>query len=494
MSQAIPSSGCRWAIYLRISRTDDRLGVERQRDDCLAQLATMGVAEADVELFDENNTSATKGLDARPEYRRLLGEINAGRIGGVMVFLQDRAWRDTDELSAFLKLGCRFATSSTGEADLDDPDTYANVKIAAVQAEREIKLVSRRTSKASAQRAKAGKAHGRAPFGWRREVAISRGRVVDSWDEIDEAEAGLIRYVAKELLAGKSLRSLTLEANLGSVKPRPYTYVKGARAGLTVEALWTSGKLRDLLLRGSNAGLRRHKGEILEGVTAEWPAILDVQTYQRLVLMFKDPSRRTNEAGSAPRYLLSGTIATCSVCPDGGRINVVTGGNQSGRRSTYTCVGKAGSKGCFQRHWIEDVDAYVGELVEARLADPAFSGAAPEAQSEIDELYRRIDELRAEQDEAGKLKAARKITLPQLVEINEAIEAELEALDAKISALRPATLSDVELPDGWAGADIRTKRAVVRRLFASIVFVPSTIDGRRRTAETIDEEILVQYR
>jgi DNA invertase Pin-like site-specific DNA recombinase len=452
----------------------------------------MGVDAESVELFDENNTSATKGLDKRPEYLRMLEEIKAGRIAGVMVFLQDRAWRDTDELSAFLKLGVRFATSSTGEANLDDPDSLAAIKIATVNAEREVKVAGRRIAKASAQRAKAGKAHGRAPFGWRREVAISRGRVVDSWDELDEAEAGLIRHIAKELIDGKSLRSIAIEANQGDVKPRPYVYTKGRYAGRESVQAWSTQQLKVLLLRESNAGLRRHRGAVLDGVVGDWPAILDVQTFNRIRLILKDPSRRTNDAGSAPRYLLSG-LAVCSVCPDGGRINVVTGGKR-GRRPAYVCVGKPGAKGCLQRHWIDDVDNYVGELVEGRLADPAFSRAAPEAQAEIDELYARIDEIKAEQAEAGKLRKAKRITLAQLVDLNADYEEEIGALEDKISALRPATATDVDLPAGWAGADLLTKRAVVSRLFARIELVPSKIDGRIRTDETIDQELEVSYR
>lgn len=487
----------RWAVYLRISRTDDRLGVERQLDDCRLTLAAMGVADADIELFDENNTSATKGLDKRPEYLRLLGEIKAGRIGGMIVWAQDRGWRDPDELSAFLKLaeslGIRFATSSTGEANLDDPDTIHQIEVGVSAAKREVRMAGKRIARASKQRAESGRAHGRAPFGWRREVAISRGRVVDSWDELDEAEAGLIRHIVSGLFAGRSLRELTLEANLGDVKPRPYEFKNGRHAGRESVQEWSSQQLKAILLRESNAGLRRYKGAVLEGVVGEWPAIFDVQTYQRLAVMLKDPARRTNDAGSAPRYLLSG-LAVCSVCEDGGRINVVTGGNKPGRRAAYTCVGKPGHKGCLQRHWIEDVDSFLGELVEARLADPAYAGSSPEAQLEIDELYARIDEIRAEQAEAGKLRKARKITLAQLVDLNAGYDEEIEALGNKIAGLRPQTEGEINLPDGWAGADLATKRAALRVMFAEIKLVPSRYFWRVRTAETIDEEVVATYR
>ena len=494
MSHAIrPLAELPWGIYLRISRTDDRRGVERQLDDCLARLEIMGEDPESVVLFDENNTSATKGLEYRPEYLRMVEEIKRRRLGGVMVFLQDRGWRDTDELSAFLKLGARFGTSSTGEANLDDPDTIANLKTNTVNAEREIKIAGRRIARASRQRAEAGRAHGRAPFGWRREVVLARGRVVDSWDVLDEAEAGLLQHCAAELLEGKSLRSVTLEANEGDVLPRAYEFGRGRYAGRTARQQWSGQQIKTLLLRPSNAGLRQHKGEILEGVITEAPPIFDMQTFDRLRLLFADPSRRSNERGGAPRWLMSG-IAVCGNCGDVGRINVHTGGNRKNARPVYTCVGQPGARGCLQRHFVEDVDRYIGELVEGRLADKALAEAAPEAQQEIDGLQRRIDALRAEQATYGELKAARKITLPQLLAMNEDVDGECSELEGRISDLRPATLGSIRLPDGWAGADLATKRAVVRVVFERVELGPSDVTGKLRRYESLSEEVRHSFR
>lgn len=485
-----------WAIYLRISRTDDRLGVERQLADCQAQLELMGADPQRIELFDENNTSATKGLANRPEYLRMVAEAEAGRIGGVMVWAQDRAWRDTDELSAFLKLRTRFATSSTGEANLSDPDTLAAIKIAGVNAEREVAVAGRRVAKASKQRAEAGKAHGRAPFGWSREVTLSRGRIVDSWDEIEEAEAGLIRHAAARLIAGASLRSIVGELNAGEVKPRAYTFGKGRHAGTDSARVWTGSQLKALLLRPSNAGLRVYKGEVLAGVTTEAPAILDLATYTRIKVILADPARRANGRGSAPRWLLSG-IATCSVCPDGGKINVVTGGTRPGRKAAYTCVGKPGAKGCFQRHWVEDLDSYVGALVEGRLADPVLGEAGPEVQLELDALYAQIDAQRSEQSELGALVVAKAITRQQLVVMNAGIETEIAELEARIDRLQPQ-LGPVAVLDEWRQAvkaqDITTQRAIVRQVFESIELVPSVHAGRVRTADTIADEVRETFR
>lgn len=484
-----PVSTPPWGVYLRISRTDDRLGVERQLEDCTDQLELMGADPSKVVLFDENNTSATKGLDKRPEYLRMMAEAEAGRIGGVIVYAQDRAWRDTDELSAFLKLadakGIRLASSSTGEYDLRNPYVIHQIEVAGSAAKLEVRVAGRRIARASKQRAQAGKAHGRAPFGWRREVETDNGRVVASWDVLNEAEAGLLRHAAAELLAGRSLRAVAAEANRGEVRPREYTFGKGRYAGREAARTWSTQQLKTLLLRESNAGLRRHKGEVLEGVTAEWPPIFDVATYRQIVLLLGDPSRRANERGGTPSWLMSG-IASCSVCPDGGKINVATGGTRGNPH--YTCVGKPGAKGCFQRHPVAFVDQYIGDLVERRLADPDYGNAAPATKAAIDELYAQIDAERAEQAEAGKLQAAKLITLGQLVAINSATDARVAELEARIFALRPRT-GRVELPGGWAKADLLSKRAVVRDLFERVELVPAAVAGKARRFETIADEV-----
>lgn len=487
------SSQVRAGLYQRISRDDDTAtheGVDRQESTNRATAERLGWTVAGV--YTDNDVSATKAK-VRADYQRLLADLRAGKLDAVIVFTQDRLTRKPLEWYTFADLGKRFATSA-GELDLEDPDTDASGGFAAVGGRRESKLAAKRVKEAAAQRATKGRAHGRAPFGWRREVAISRGRVVDSWDVLEPAEAAFIQHAAAELLRGISLRTIAAEANAGAVKPRPYVFTKGRHAGITAVQTWSTSQLKALLLRASNAGLRTHRGEALDGVVAEWPPILDMPTYNRLLLVLKDPSRRTNDAGSTPRYLLSGTMANCSVCPDGGRINVVTGGSRASRRSAYVCVGKPGAKGCYQRHWIEDMDAYIGELVEARLADPVLAKVSPEVQLEIDALYEQIDGARAEQAEAGALVAAKAITLGQLVAINAGITTTVAELEERISALRPQLGITVELPDGWDGADLFTKRATIRQVFDRIELVPSAYSGKVRTADTIDEEVRVVFR
>ena len=88
------------AIYARISSDPegDRLGVNRQREDCEALAAKKGWPVAD--LYIDDDRSAYSGTP-RPEYRRMLEDISTKAIDAVLVYNLDRLHRQPRELEAF---------------------------------------------------------------------------------------------------------------------------------------------------------------------------------------------------------------------------------------------------------------------------------------------------------------------------------------------------------------------------------------------------------
>ncbi len=83
----------RAAVYTRISddKLGQRAGVERQRADCEALVATRGWELVDT--YEDNSRSAYNGK-ARPEYERLLADVGAGKVDAGVCWHQDRLWRD----------------------------------------------------------------------------------------------------------------------------------------------------------------------------------------------------------------------------------------------------------------------------------------------------------------------------------------------------------------------------------------------------------------
>src|SRR4029453_13820750 len=87
----------RAAIYARISYDPGgrMVGVDRKREACLRLAASRGwtvVAE-----YIDNNVSASKySRKARTQYRRLLDDIEAGRMNPVALWLGDRPHKSAD--------------------------------------------------------------------------------------------------------------------------------------------------------------------------------------------------------------------------------------------------------------------------------------------------------------------------------------------------------------------------------------------------------------
>jgi DNA invertase Pin-like site-specific DNA recombinase len=77
------------AVYARISSDPegDRLGVNRQREDCEALAERKGWPIAEVYIDDDRSAYSGK---PRPEYRRMLDDIASRSVDALVVYNLDR--------------------------------------------------------------------------------------------------------------------------------------------------------------------------------------------------------------------------------------------------------------------------------------------------------------------------------------------------------------------------------------------------------------------
>lgn len=436
------------AAYVRISSdpSERRIGVERQRREVAELAARLGV-EVDV-WREDNDVSAYKGTP-RPAFTALLADLEAGRVGTLLAWDQDRIARDVVEwemvLRACQKRGTRVATVTDGPVDLGTVGGRLSSRVRAVVGRTESEQKAERIRAAVRERAAAGKAHARVLYGWRREYEHdAQGvRIRGKWrDVVDERAAEVIREASRRVLAGESFKRLCVEFDARGI-PAP-----GGGA-------WAPASLRVLLLRPANAGLRVHHGAILG--SAEAPAILDPGEWDRVVQLLKDPRRRT-VANNSTRHLLTG-IARCGVCGQAVRA----------KREQYQCP-----SGCVGRSKAP-VDEYVSRVVIGRLEMPdALSllavddGAAEVAAREAAELRARLERLTDDYadgilDRDGMKRAAERIR-PRL--------AEAEARARRTSSHAADVLADI-IGSGashrWEALPIHRKRAVVETLLTVTV-------------------------
>jgi site-specific DNA recombinase len=150
----------RVAVYTRISSdpSGQRAGVERQRSDCDAYCRARGWPV--VELFEDNDTSASSGKSRRA-YERMLIAVEDSRVDAIVTWHNDRLHRSPKELEAFIDLversGVRLAVVTGGDYDLTTPDGRLSARIVGAVARKESEDRSRRVRRKHLELAEQGR-------------------------------------------------------------------------------------------------------------------------------------------------------------------------------------------------------------------------------------------------------------------------------------------------------------------------------------------------
>jgi DNA invertase Pin-like site-specific DNA recombinase len=445
----------RAGIYARISsdREADNLAISRQLADC-EQLAKRNGWQIG-ERYVDADISAYSGRP-RPEYTRMLEEIEAGVVEAVLVYHVDRLHRHPRELEDFIDLCQRQQTklaTVTGEIDLATHDGQLIARIQGAVARKESDDKSRRIRRKHEELAQAGRLSGGGtrPFGFEADRRTIR-----------PDEAAIIRECARRALAGDSLRALCLD--LGN---RGIPTVTGTP--------WKSHTLKRILVSARISGQREHRGEIV--AKAEWPPIIRPQETQRLRAKLNDPERRTNL--SARRYLLA-SLLRCHHCGS----KLVSRPRDDGARR-YVCASGPNSGGCGKVTIIADpLEQYVVEAVLHRLDSPelprALNGsvstdpAGEEWQAEVERAQEQLDEL-------AQMWAEREITRSEWVTARAPIEKRLDTAKRRLAAisrtteLTPHLGNAKELREQWETMTLTRQKQIVAALLLHVVVGP----GRR---------------
>jgi site-specific DNA recombinase len=435
------------AVYARISedREGEGLGVERQVHDCTELCQRLGWTVA--QTYRDNDTSAY-GKKPRPAYQRMLSDARSGKVNAIVCWSVDRLTRHPRELEEIIDLhtshNVALATVG-GEINLGDPDGRMVARLTGAIARGEVEKMSKRIRREVQQRAEQGRPHGGKAYGWNR---------VNGRDVLDPTEAAVVREIAKRLLAGESVNSLTDYLNERGI-PSP----SGRE--------WSRVTVRHVALRERNAGFRRHQGKIIG--KGEWEPIFDEDTYYRLHTLLSDPARKVT-TGSAHRYLLTG-IAKCGKCGAGVRVLI---SHSKGSRRSYAC-GKCHG---ISRD-VDSVDRLIVKLVTRRLAMPdARAIFVPEPDTL---LMAEANRLRTKLEFVAGQFARDEITGDQLTVITSTIRPKLQSIEAQLRPV-PVDLSDLAMPDiakRWKDIPLERRRAVIDFLL-DITLLPRGKDAPRR--------------
>lgn len=447
MSTNEPQTAKLAAIYCRISqdREGEALGVARQEEDARELAACLGYRVTEV-YTDNDRSASTRTKKKRPRYDAMLTAARRGEFQAVISYSNSRLTRRPRELEDLIELhehyGVRFHTVVSGDDDLSTADgrMVARLKgsIDAAEAER----TAERVTRAARQAAEAGKWHGgRRPFGFEPDGLTIR-----------EDEAEVIREGYRAIVAGGSLRSVMRLWNA-----RGLFAAKGANE-------WSLPSVRSCLKSPRYIGKRTYRGEIV--ADAEWPAIVDVATWEAVHAILTDPARKQGQ--KAVRYLLSG-IARCGIC---GSPIVATGGRKG--HPAYRC-GK-------QAHILrtaEPMDDYVSRVALRRLQTREVAEALTEHIEKPDTgaLREKLQALRIRLDQLAVEFADGTLTASQLRAATRRLREQIERTEEQLATvtdddvLGPIVSSD-DIEARWNSLDVDTKRTAIDTLMA-ITFLPA---------------------
>jgi site-specific DNA recombinase len=452
----------RAGIYARISsdREGDNLAISRQLVDCEQLAERRGWTV--VERYVDSDISAYSGK-RRPEYLRMLDDVETGAIQAVLVYHADRLHRHPRELEDFIDLCQRARTkiaTVSGDLDLSTHEGQLLARITGAVARKESDDKSRRIRRKHEELAAAGKVSGGGtrPYGYETDKRTIRS---------DEAE--VIRDCARRVLAGDPLRSICTDLN-----ERGIPTVTGGP--------WTSQTLRRMLMNPRLSGQRVYHGEIV--AKAEWPAIIPPRETQQLQAKLGDPDRRTNR--SSRRYLLT-RLLRCSHCKG----TLVARPRDDGSRR-YVCASGPGFGGCGKTTVIADpVERFIAEAVLHRLETPRL----PEARKRMPddtkgaEWQAEIERRQSQLDELAGLWAEGEITRGEWMKARTPIEKRLTTAKKKLAGvnrttvLLPFTDDAKALREQWETMTLSRQHQIVAATLQHIDVRPA-VRGRNRFDES----------
>jgi site-specific DNA recombinase len=445
----------RIGVYARISsdRDGERLGVERQLEDCERLVERKGWQLA--ERFIDNDVSAWSGR-LRPQYERLLEALEMGTLDGVVVYDLDRLHRQPRELEAFIELCERrrltHVASVSGDIDLTSAEGQFHARILGAVAKKSSDDTSRRILRKHEELATLGRVSGGGsrPFGYE----TDKLRLVP-------AEAAIVADCARRFLAGESLRSITIDLNRRGVQT-----VSGTE--------WQSQTLRRILASARISGQREHRGEIV--ATAEWPAIIEPAETTQIRARLAQPERRTNKA--IRRYLLAGVL-TCGQCGE-----KLVSRPRSGGLRRYACARGPGLSGCGKTYINADqVEEFVTEVVLHRVDAPEVAAAVDGRPADPD-LQRFYDQVAADEAQLEELAEAwgrRELSMKEWsaakAPIRERITSARKQLakSSQSSALDQYAGKGEQLRADWSNLDLSQQHAIVSAVVDHVEVGP----GRR---------------
>jgi DNA invertase Pin-like site-specific DNA recombinase len=468
-------------ITIEEAAEEERKAIIKQKEDLRFLAEKHGRT---VVWYEDHRLSAFKRNVKREDFLRMLSDLKAERIAGVLAYDIDRFARQPRDLEKYIDVYEDFAekkkkrlifdTLSGQNFDLTTSDGRFSARLYVSIANKSSEDTSRRIKRDNKYRAEKGRYHGGAhPYGW---MEDDRGKA-------DPVAKELVNKAMDMYIAGDKNATITQyfldQGVINKDTRKPYTW-----AGV-----------KSIILRPRNAGIRIYLGEVqydAEGayVMGPWEALCSVEKHEAVMGAKKEREKQHPRNYTAydqkvtVKYFLS-RICRCGRCgyPMVGK-PVWVRGKKTGSFA-YNCnksstnpdaCGKMGVTG-------PRVDDLIKKLIwnvvekstkEKQVPEKVHSDWTPEKEARLAEVEQEIKDIKVLW-EAKKVKAV--IYMTTLDDL-ETEKKDLRALRAYSAPAAVRAITPELLRVGWDGMSMERQRIVARTVLTAVVIHPAR-DGKK---------------
>ncbi|MGH3211223.1 MAG: recombinase family protein [Trebonia sp.] len=418
--------------------------------------------------FKDDGFSAYKEI-ARDDFVRLVAAIEDGDLDVVIVRDVDRLTRNLTDWNRFEKAcvrhGVLLSPYTGGDLDLSTPEGAYYGGMETLRAKRESAVKSARVREAKERQAQAGKRSGGGAlwFGYVRAYAnpdepMARKRVILR-EELHPVNAPALRDAAERILRGESVGSVIREWDARGIRP-------------VAAAEWSRSSFTGTLTSPRIAGLLAWQGN--KYPTSDWPAIIDVDTHERLVKLFSDPARRKHIVGRQD-HLLSG-LAPCPKCGHGLKYRKFS--TYRNRADSYACVRGVGGRCGGVAIKAELLEEYVTGAVLDALESPRVQEALRAGDTDAPrraELLAAITRAQDVRADARRDLADGIIDRTDWLDIRQRTEDQISTARRDYDRLTGAAtvLGDIPPSDGvreaWESWNVHRRRAAIKAVLHKVI-------------------------
>ena len=462
----------RAGVYERVSRlasARDRKEIERarsieeqnkaNRDECARQ-----GWEITAHYKDPGLSASRFATRDRPEYRRLLADINTGKLDVVVLWESSRGDRELAGWAQFLN-ACRenhtgiYITTHGRLYDMANGRDWRNLAEDGVDSGYESEKTSVRVRRTVAAKMQAGEPFGHCPYGYEREYHPRTRELIEQRPSKEPAIPGDNRMTKAEVVQHIFL---SIAKGIPINQIRRWLNDQGIPAPEGGE--WGRSVIHRIASNPVYIGKRRwrHHDGLLDGI---WPPIVDEETFWAVQRILSDPRRKTTRPGGV-RHMLS-FLASCDGC---GRQLTAAGPDKKNNAAIYRCP-----SGCvhIRADWL---DEYISMTVIERLSRPdAYPLTLATSDKESVTARAEAAELRARLDEHADLAADGKITPISFARIERSLLVKIADAERRATlAAVPPVLRDVaggpyeQVEAKWNELPAAARKELCRVLFQQI--------------------------